>query len=166
MSAAADDAKEDRNGRMARRAARLAAVQAVYQMEQAGADTEAVIEEFVTHRFGEETEISPAGVPEEEFFADLVRGVPHRQAEIDGAVLNALSAGWKLQRIDSILRAILRVAAYELICRADVPARVVIDEYVEIAHAFFEGDEVGFVNAILDRLAREKRAGEFADGAP
>lgn len=165
MSAAASEPK-GQPGRMARRAARLAAVQAVYQMEQAGADTEAVIEEFVAHRFGEEAEISPAGVPEEEFFSDLVRGVPHRQAEIDRAVLNALSAGWKLQRIDSILRAILRVAAYELIGRADVPAKVVIDEYVEIAHAFFEGDEVGFVNAVLDRLAREKRAEEFSEPLP
>lgn len=165
MSTAVSEAKEDRQDRMARRAARLAAVQAIYQMEQTGADTEAVIEEFVAHRFGEETEISPAGVPEEEFFADLVRGVPHRQAEIDRAVLNALSTGWKLQRIDSILRAILRAAAYELIGRPDVPAKVVIDEYVEIAHAFFEGDEVGFVNAILDRLAREKRPEEFTNGA-
>lgn len=163
MIAAATEAKEERPGRMARRAARLAAVQAIYQMEQAGADAEAVIEEFVAHRFGHEAEVSPAGVPEKDFFADLVRGVPHHQTEIDRAVLHALSANWKLQRIDSILRAILRVAAYELIGRPDVPARVVIDEYVEIAHAFSEGEESGFVNAVLDRLAREKRAAEFAE---
>lgn len=163
MIAAASEAKEERPVRMARRAARLAAVQAVYQMEQTGADAEAVIEEFVAHRFGHEAEVSPAGVPEKDFFADLVRGVPHRQTEIDRAVLRALSANWKLQRIDSILRAILRVAAYELVGRPDVPARVAIDEYVEIAHAFFEGEEVGFVNAILDRLAREKRVSEFSE---
>lgn len=163
MIATASEAREDRSGRVARRAARLAAVQAVYQMEQAGTDAEAVIAEFVAHRFGHEAEVSPAGVPEEEFFAALVRGVPHHQTEIDRAVAGALSAGWKLKRIDSILRAILRVAAYELIGRPDVPARVAIDEYIEIAHAFFEGEETGFVNAVLDRLARKKRAAEFGD---
>ena len=147
----------DRN---ARRAARLAAVQAIYQMELAGADAENVIEEFTAHRFTRAADM-PAGRPDETFFADLVRGVPANQVEIDRALAGALAAGWTFKRIDSILRAILRAASYELVGRHDVPAKVVIDEYLEIAHAFFNGDEPGFVNAILDRLARTKRAAEF-----
>lgn len=152
----------DRN---ARRAARLAAVQAIYQMELTGANAETVIDEFAEHRFTQASDM-PAGPPDRDFFADVVRGVPANQVEIDRAVARALAAGWKLQRIDSILRAILRAAGYELIGRRDVPGRVVIDEYLEIAHAFFEGDEPGFVNAVLDRLAREKRAAEFGEVPP
>ena len=162
MSVPESDIKTDRAGR---HAARLAAVQALYQMEQTGVDAEAVIEEFVEHRFTRPAEI-PAGAPDEDFFADLVRGVPHHQVEIDLAVAGALSANWKLQRIDSILRAILRAAAFELIGRKDVPAKVVIDEYLGIAHAFFDGDEPGFVNAVLDRLAHTKRAPEFGEAPP
>lgn len=149
----------------ARLAARLAAVQAVYQMELTGIGAEDVIEEFVDHRFTRSLDI-PAGQPDEPLFADIVRGVPRLQAEIDRAVAGSLAANWKLQRIDSILRAILRAAAYELIARRDVPGKVVIDQYLEIAHAFFDGDEPGFVNAVLDRLARRKRAVEFGETPP
>lgn len=145
----------------ARTAARLAAVQAVYQMELVEAGAEEVIEEFVEHRFGPEPQEA-----DEEFFAALVRGVPERQREIDKAVAACLSANWTLTRVDSILRAILRVAAFELIARKDVPARVVIDEYVGIAHAFFGGDEPGFVNAALDAMAHRKRAPEFGETPP
>lgn len=152
----------DHNGR---RAARLAAVQAIYQMELTGVDAEEVAAEFVEHRFTRVAEI-PAGPPDEAFFGDIVRGVPAHQVEIDRAIAGALAANWKLQRIDSILRAILRAAAYELIARRDVPAKAVIDEYMEIAHAFFDGDEPGFVNAVLDRLARRKRAVEFGETPP
>ena len=146
----------------ARRAARLAAVQAIYQMELTSLDAEAVIDEFSEHRFAE---LAPAARPDGEFFADVVRGVPHRQTEIDRAIAQCLAADWKFSRIDSILRAILRAGAYELIARADVPAKVVIDEYLDITHAFFQGDEPGFVNAALDRLARDKRAAEFGDAS-
>ncbi|MBI1329331.1 MAG: transcription antitermination factor NusB [Alphaproteobacteria bacterium] len=149
----------------ARRAARLAAVQAIYQMELAGADAEEVAQEFVDHRFGRDTELSP-GEPDETFFGDLVRGVPHHQVEIDRAIARGLAEGWKLQRIDSILRAILRAGVYELIARKDVPAKVVIDEYMEIAHAFFQGEEPSFVNAVLDKLAHRKRAPEFGEVPP
>ncbi len=149
-----------------RRAARLAAVQAIYQMELAGAGAEEVAQEFVDHRFGHEAEFSPAGAPDEEFFTDLVKGVPHHQVEIDRAVAKGLAQGWTLQRIDSILRAILRAGVYELIARKDVPAKVVIDEYVELAHAFFPGDEPAFVNAVLDKLAHRKRAPEFGETPP
>lgn len=145
----------------ARRAARLAAVQAIYQMELTELDAEAVIEEFLQHRFSPDAEISPAGPADAAFFADVVRGVPHNQAEIDRAVAKCLSADWKFSRIDSILRAILRASAYELIARGDIPAKVVIDEYVDVTHAFFHGDEAGFVNAALDKLARATRAGEM-----
>ncbi len=145
----------------ARRAARLAAVQAMYQMEQTGQGAEIVIEEFQTHRFPPDLELTPAGRPDELFFSDIVRGVPRCQADIDIAITQCLADDWKFSRIDSILRAILRAAAYELIARPDVPAKAVIDEYLEITHAFFQDDEVGFVNAALDRIARSKRAVEM-----
>ncbi|MBI3675269.1 MAG: transcription antitermination factor NusB [Proteobacteria bacterium] len=149
----------------ARHAARLAAVQAIYQMELSGSDAEEVIQEFLDHRFGHEAELSP-GKPDEEFFASIVRGVPHHQVEIDRSVARGLAEGWKLQRIDSILRAILRAGALELIARRDVPAKVVIDEYVDICHAFFSADEPAFVNAVLDKLAHRKRAAEFGEIPP
>ena len=149
----------------ARHAARLAAVQAIYQMELSGSDAEEVILEFVEHRFGHEQELSP-GKPDEEFFAAVVRGVPTHQVEIDTSIADGLAEGWKLQRIDSILRAILRAGVCELIARRDVPARVVIDQYVEISHAFFSADEPSFVNAVLDKLAHRKRAAEFGETPP
>jgi N utilization substance protein B len=143
----------------ARRAARLAAVQALYQMELAGAGAEEVAEEFETHRFGD----TPTDA---EFFKSIVEGVPSHQAEIDKAIANCLSQTWTLARVDSILRAILRAGGLELIARRDVPAKVVIDEYVGIAHDFFSGDEPGFVNAALDRMAHRKRAPEFGEPVP
>ncbi len=109
---------------------------------------------------------SPVGEPDAEFFTDLLRGVPKHQVEIDRSVARCLSENWKLERIDSILRAILRAATCELIARPDVPAKVVIDEYVEIAHAFFSGEEPKFVNAALDKLAHRKRAPEFGETPP
>ena len=145
----------------ARRAARLGAVQAIYQMELAGADAESVAQEFVDHRLGREPEIS-GGVADEEFFRAIVNGVPHHQVEIDRAIAQCLAADWRLERVDSILRA----AAFELIARRDVPARAVIDEYVEVAHAFFSGDEPAFVNAALDKMAHRKRAAEFGETPP
>lgn len=148
-----------------RRAARLAAVQAIYQMELTGLDADEVVEEFVAHRFGHD-ELRALGEPDAEFFGDLVRGVPHHQAEIDKAITQSLSADWKLSRVDSILRAILRTAVYEFIARRDVPAKVVIDQYLDIAHAFFEKDEPAFVNASLDKIARRKRATEFGETPP
>lgn len=146
-------------------AARLAAVQALYQMELTGVDANTVVEEFCAHRFSEPRGV-PLGEPDEPLFRDLVHGVPHYQLEIDRAVANGLSERWKLQRIDSILRAILRASVYELIARKDTPAKAVMDEYIDIAHAFFPGDEPAFVNAILDQIARAKRAPEFGGVAP
>jgi transcription antitermination protein NusB len=154
-----------RDDRSARSVARLAAVQAIYQMELTGADAEAVALEFIEHRFagGPETALA---APDEAFFGEIVRGVPHHQVEIDRSVAECLSKDWKLKRIDSILRAILRAATYELIAQKDVPAKVVIDEYLDVAHAFFAGEEAAFVNAVLDRLARRKRAAEFGEVPP
>ena len=154
-----------RPGRHAeRRVARLAAVQAIYQMELTGDDAESVTREFCEHRFSEMA--GEMDEPDETFFTDLVRGVPHHQVEIDRAIAESLSERWKLQRIDSILRAILRAGIYELVAREDVPAKVVIDEYLDIAHAFFAGEEPAFVNALLDRVAHRKRAAEFGETPP
>jgi len=148
-----------------RHSARLAAVQAIYQMELTGSDADSVTQEFCEHRFSG-LDADRFGEPDAEFFSDLVRGVPHHQVEIDRAIASGLSERWKLQRIDSILRAILRAGIYELVARKDVPAKVVIDEYLDIAHAFFAGDETAFVNALLDRVARTKRATEFDETPP
>ena len=143
----------------ARRAARLAAVQALYQMELVGAGAGEVAEEFIAHRFDE----TPTDT---EFFRSIVEGVPVHQAEIDKAIAACLSQTWTLARVDSILRAILRAAGLELVAQRDVPAKVVIDEYVGIARDFFAGDEPGFVNAALDTMARRKRAPEFGLPVP
>ena len=160
--AAAEHSGGGRSDRSARSAARLAAVQAVYQMELSGVDAEAVVQEFIAHRFGKNGEPQP----EEGFFSEIVRGVPHHQVEIDRSIAQCLTKDWKLQRIDSILRAILRAATYELIAQPGVPAKVVIDEYLDVAHAFFAGEETAFVNAVLDRLAHRMRAAEFGEMPP
>ncbi len=150
----------------ARRAARLAAVQAIYQMELTGDDAESVADEFIEHRLSTDPDIQSIGQPDEQLFGDIVRGVPHHQAEIDTAIAKCLASNWKLDRIDSIMRAILRAGAYEFIARRDVPAKVVIDEYIDVAHAFVEGDESAFINAVLDRMAHRKRAVEFGETPP
>lgn len=153
------------SGESQRHAARLAAVQALYQMEIAGIDADSVSEEFSAFRFGREPEISP-GELDESFFANIVHGVPARQEEIDAAITKCLASNWRLSRVDSILRAILRAGAYELIARPDVPAKVVIDEYITLTQAFFEDNEAPFVNAALDKLAHKKRPAEFGKPQP
>ncbi len=145
----------------ARHFARIAAVQALYQMELAGGGAEETLVEFQDHRFGE-FDVAP----DADFFAAILRGVPQHQVEIDRSIAGALAANWSLARIDSILRAILRSGLYELVARRDVPARAVIDEYVAVSRAFFGGDEPGFVNGVLDKLARRKRAKEFGLPTP
>ena len=147
-----------------RSAARLAALQALYQLEMTGNAPDDVIGEFIEHRFGVDS--GPGAVADQEFFADIVHGVLRHQMEIDRSVARSLASGWTLARIDSILRALLRAGTYELVARRDVPAKVVIDEYVELARDFFDGDEPGFVNAVLDRLAHRKRASEFGEIPP
>jgi N utilization substance protein B len=145
------------SARQARSVARLAAVQALYQMETAGAGAEAVIREFSDHRFGRDLEGVRLAHADETFFGALVRGVVADQDAVDAAVRRRLAVGWRLDRIDATARSILRAGAYELIRRRDVPAEVAIDEYVEIAKSFFEGPEPGFINAALDAIARDER---------
>jgi N utilization substance protein B len=135
-------------------------------MELAGADAETVAEEFTFFRFGTEPELLALGDPDEELFGSIVRGVPHHQEQIDADITICLASGWRLSRVDSILRAILRAGTFELIARPDVPAKVVIDEYIELAHAFCLDEESSFVNAVLDKLAHQKRAAEFGETPP
>lgn len=143
--------------RQQRSVARLAAVQALYQMETAGAGVETVVREFSDHRFGGDMEGEALAQADEAFFAELVRGVVADQKDVDQLIARRLATGWRLERIDATVRAILRSGAYELTRRLDVPVEVVIDEYVEIAKSFFEGPEPGFVNAALDGIARDRR---------
>lgn len=144
-----------------RGAARLAAVQALYQMDIAGAGINDIFAEFESHWLGNEVEGETYLPAEAAFFRDVVSGVVKDQGKLDPLLDDALNQGWPLKRIDAILRAVLRAGAYELDHRKDVPARVVIKEYVDVAHAFVEKDEVGLVNAVLDQMARKFRAGEF-----
>ena len=141
----------------ARSVARLAAVQALYQMETGGAGVEAVIREFSDHRFDTDIEGQELAQADEAFFAELVRGVVEGQVGIDRAIVHRLAEGWRLERIDATLRAILRSGAFELMLRPDTPTEVAINEYVEIAKSFFEGPEPGFVNGALDGIARDAR---------
>jgi N utilization substance protein B len=146
-------------------AARLAAIQALYQMEMTGTDAADVVAEFRDHRMADANDAAGCQQADTAFFADLVKGVVAGQRRIDPLIDAQLAEGWRLKRIDSTLRAILRAGTYELMEKADVPARVVINEYVDVAHAFFEGDEPKVVNGVLDALARAMRAGEFQDTA-
>jgi N utilization substance protein B len=148
-----------------RSAARLGAVQALYQMDAGGTPLPAVIGEFETHRLGQDIEgekLRPADRP---FFRALVTGVVKAQRRIDPIIHAALPGTWPLTRIDLTLRAVLRCGVFELVSRRDIPARVVINEYLDIAHAFFTGDEPGLVNGLLDRVARDHRPEEFSKAA-
>ncbi len=146
---------------VARSAARVAAVQALYQMDVGGADVTDVIKEFTTLRFPNSEAGETIAGADPAFFAELLRGVVRRQRDVDPLIGQQLAAGWRLVRIDSIMRAILRAGAFEMVERLDVPARVVINEYIDIAHAFFNEDEPKVVNGVLDRLARQMRPSEF-----
>ena len=152
-----DERKANRCG-----AARLAAVQALYQMDIAQTGINDVFAEFESHWLGGEVEGEQYRPAEAAFFREIVTGVVEAQAALDRRLDDALAHGWPLKRIDAIVRAILRAGAYELQRRADVPARVVVSEYVDIAHAFVDREETGMVNAVLDQLARHFRGGEFA----
>lgn len=144
-----------------RTAARVAAVQALYQMDVAATDLNAVIAEFEAFRFGARAEDPTLADADRDFFRSLIQGVVRRQREIDPLIDQQLAEGWRLTRIDSILRAILRVGTLELLERKDVPVRVVITEYVNTAHAFLGEDEPRVVNGVLDKLARRLRASEL-----
>ncbi|AQR62010.1 N utilization substance protein B [Brevundimonas sp. LM2] len=143
--------------RRARTVARLAAVQALYQMELAGEGVETVITEFSNHRFDGDIEGEPLAEADEAYFADVVRGVIESQRDIDAAVKARLASNWRMERLDATLRALLRCGAWELAHKTDVPKEIVIDEYVELAKAFFDEAEAKFVNAALDGVARDVR---------
>ena len=148
----------------ARSVARLAAVQALYQQHMEGTALARLLDEFHQHRLGRDidedafgdAEYADAEVP---FFDDVVRGVDARRDEIDALVAGKLANGWNLARLDKAMLQVLRAGTYELLARADVPAAVVINEYVEVAKAFFDDGQTKFVNGILDAVAKEARAG-------
>jgi transcription antitermination protein NusB len=146
-----------------RSAARLAAVQALYQMDVAGKGLVDALAEFEAFWIGREVEGVSFKPAENAFFRDILAGVVQEQRAIDGKVDATLASGWPLARIETVLRAILRAGAYEMMFRPDVPARAVITEYVHIAEGFYGGDEPGLVNAVLDALAREVRPDELKD---
>ena len=150
------DRKANRRG-----AARLAAVQALYQMDIAATPINEILAEFESHWIGREVEGSQYLPAEAAFFRSIVSGVVTDQRRLDPMIDEALAGGWPLKRIEALMRAVLRAAVYELSSRDDVPARVVVSEYVDIAHAFMDRDETGMVNAVLDVLARQLRGGEF-----
>lgn len=162
------NANEKRSARPAnaRGASRLAAVQALYQMELGGTSIEEVLAEFETWRLGQEVDGDTYRDADAAFFRDLVRGVVADQRELDARIHENLVEGWPLARLDVTLRSILRAAAWELSAKRDVPARVVITEFVDVAKAFFGGDEPRVVNGVLDTLARGYRPGEFDAPAP
>lgn len=155
-----ESVESPKNSRVDRRsAARLGAVQALYQMEQSGGDAvpSAIISEFTEHRLGREVDGLLFAEADLELFGDIVTGVDQRRAEIDEAIAGALSKNWKLKRLEIIMASVLRCGTYELMARPDIPTAVVIDEYMDVAHAFYPGDEPAFVNGVLDRLAKELR---------
>lgn len=147
-----------------RGAARLAAVQALYQMDIAGAGINDIFAEFESHWLGNEVEGETYLPAEAAFFRDVVSGVVRDQKKLDPLIDEALSKGWPLKRIEAILRAVLRAGAYELQHRKDVPGRVVVSEYVDVANAFVDRDETGMVNAVLDQIGRQFRGDEFGRG--
>ncbi|MFG1419141.1 transcription antitermination factor NusB [Xanthobacter sp. V0B-10] len=147
---------------MKKSAARLGAVQALYQMDLAQTPIHDILAQFESHWLGQEVEGTQFPEADVKLFRIVVEGVLADQRRIDPLVDNALAHGWPLRRVEAVLRAVLRAGAFELLSRPDVPARVVIAEYVNVAGAFLDRDETGMVNAVLDALARELRAREFA----
>ena len=142
---------------LSRSAARLAAVQALYQLEMEATPLATLLHEFHQHRLGATIEDATYAEAEVAFFDDLVSGVDARRAEIDALIVDRLAEGWAIERLDRPMRAILRAGAYELIARPDVPTATVISEYIDVAHAFFDKRETGFVNGLLDSIAKTAR---------
>lgn len=144
-----------------RRAARLAAVQALYQAEIGGASPDAVALEFLQHRLSEEIDGLTLGDIDQQLFVEVFRGTHAARRELDDMLMAVIAEDWKVERLDSMLRHILRAAAWELAYRPQVPAKAVVAEYVGLAHDFFNAREAGMANGMLDRLARDLRPDEF-----
>ena len=145
------------NRSRARSAARLAAVQALYQQEMEATPIARLLTEFHQHRLGATIDDVEYADAEVNFFDDVVRGVDARRAELDALIAARLAAGWTLDRLDKPMRQILRCGAYELVARPDVPVGSVISEYVDVADAFYDRREKGFVNGLLDAVAKDVR---------
>ena len=141
-----------------RSAARLAAVQALYQQEMEGTPVARLLKEFHDHRLGATIEDERYHDAERDFFDDIVTGVEARRLELDRLITGRLAEGWTLERLDRPMRAILRAGAFELVARPDVPVGSVISEYVDVAHAFYDKRERGFVNGLLDAIAKATRS--------
>jgi N utilization substance protein B len=141
-----------------RSAARLAAVQALYQQEMEGTPVARLLKEFHDHRLGALIEDAQYHDAERDFFDDIVSGVDARRDKLDALISSRLADGWTLERLDRPMRALLRAGAYELLARPDVPVGSVINEYVDVAHAFYDKRESGFVNGLLDAIAKETRS--------
>lgn len=140
-----------------RGAARLAAVQALYQMDIGGTALADVLAEYEVYRLGKEVDGDTYLKADPAWFRAIVTGVVKDQKKLDPMIAGSISEGWTLSRLDSTLRAILRAGVFEITSRPDVPTAVIVTEYVEIATAFFDGDESKLVNAVLDRIARHER---------
>ena len=143
---------------LSRSAARLAAVQALYQQDMEGTPVTRLLHEFHEHRLGATIEDATYHDAERDFFDDVVTGADARRDELDTMISARLAQGWTLERLDRPMRAILRAGAYELLARPDVPVGSVISEYVDVAHAFYDKRESGFVNGLLDAIAKETRS--------
>ena len=141
----------------ARSTARLAAVQALYQREMEPLATEALLHQFHAHRLDEAVDEEALTSPDRSFFDDLVAGADARSGEIDALIASNLASGWTIDRLDRPLRAILRLGVYELLARADIPVGAVITEYLDVAHAFYDRRETGFVNGLLDTVGKVTR---------
>ncbi len=151
-------AEAERKLLAARRAgARLAAVQALYQMEQTGQSARSVIADFMEDRLGLNDEGEPVEEADPDLFRSVVEGVVDRQEAVDSAIVKRLADGWRIDRLDATSRAILRAAVYELIADLGLPSQIILDEYVSLAHAFFEGAEPKFINGLLDNVSRDIR---------
>lgn len=162
---------ERSNKTLPRHLSRLGSVQALYQMDMSGADVSDVVEQFAEFRFVSDAEYGEDDAAgnalaggDVAFFKDIVEGVVRKQRDIDPMVDQQLATGWRLVRVDSTLRAILRAGVYELMDRPDVPARVVINEYINVGHSFFDGDEPRVINGVLNALAIRLRENEFPAG--
>ena len=142
---------------LSRSAARLAAAQALYQMEMEGTPLAKLLHEFHEHRLGATIEDATYAEAEVAFFDDIVSGVDARREELDQVIGDKLAEGWSLERLDRPMRAILRAGAYELVARPDVPVASVISEYLDVADAFYDKREKGFVNGLLDAIAKDVR---------
>ena len=141
----------------ARSSARLAVVQALYQMDMNGEAAVVVVGEFVEYRFSEIIDDTPLNSADNKFFSDVVVGYEKQSDEIDANIKSSLSKDWTLERVETVARAILRAGTYEIMARPDVPTSVIINEYVDVSKAFFEDSTPGFVNGVLDKIAKNVR---------